>query len=55
MMIFALVMGREPITPALYPLFLRSAHVAFVFFAVLCVAGIFASLARGNRLPAGPV
>ena len=51
MMIFALVMGREPITPALYPLFLRSAHVAFVFFAVLCVAGIFASLARGNTLP----
>jgi EmrB/QacA subfamily drug resistance transporter len=54
MMIFALVMGRAPITPALYPLFLRSAHAAFIFFAVLCVAGVFASLARGNRLPGGP-
>jgi EmrB/QacA subfamily drug resistance transporter len=53
MMIFALVMGRAPITPALYPLFLRSAHAAFIFFAVLCVAGVFASLARGNRLPDG--
>jgi MFS family permease len=49
MMIFALVMGRSPVTPAAYPLFLRSARVAFVFFAVLCAAGVFASLARGNR------
>ncbi len=54
MMIFALVMGRAPITPVLYPLFLRSAHAAFLFFAVLCVAGVFASLARGNRAPDGP-
>ena len=53
MMIFALVMGRAPITPALYPLFLRSAHIAFVFFAFLCVAGTFASLARGRRIPNG--
>ena len=49
MMIFALVMGRSPVTPSVYPLFLRSARVAFVFFAALCVAGVFASLARGNR------
>jgi MFS family permease len=49
MMVFALVMGRARIEPAVYPLFLRSARIAFVFFAVLCVAGVFASLARGNR------
>jgi EmrB/QacA subfamily drug resistance transporter len=49
MMIFALVMGRAPVTPSAYPLFLRSARAAFVFFAVLCAAGVFASLARGNR------
>jgi hypothetical protein len=49
MMVFALVMGRVPIEPAVYPLFLRSARIAFVFFAVLCVIGVFASLARGNR------
>jgi MFS family permease len=53
MMIFALVMGRAPVTPALYPLFLRSARIAFVFFAALCVVGIFASLARGDRDPNG--
>ena len=49
MMIFALVMGRVPITPPVYPQFLRSARFAFAFFAALCVAGIFASLARGDR------
>ncbi|MGZ5454318.1 MAG: MFS transporter [Candidatus Aminicenantales bacterium] len=49
MMIFALVMGQAAIEPSVYPLFLRSAHIAFVFFAVLCFAGVFASLARGNR------
>jgi len=49
MMVFSLVMGRARIEPAVYPLFLRSARIAFVFFAVLCVAGVFASLARGNR------
>jgi EmrB/QacA subfamily drug resistance transporter len=49
MMIFALVMGRTPIQPSVYPQFLRSVRVAFVFYALLCGAGIFASLARGNR------
>jgi hypothetical protein len=54
MMIFALFMGRVPITPAVYPQYLRSARFAFAFFSALCVAGIFASLARGPRLSNGP-
>jgi len=49
MMIFALFMGRVPITPPVYPQFLQSARFAFAFFSALCVAGIFASLARGDR------
>jgi EmrB/QacA subfamily drug resistance transporter len=49
MMIFALVMGRAPIQPSVYPQFLRSVRIAFVFYALLCIAGIFASHARGNR------
>jgi EmrB/QacA subfamily drug resistance transporter len=53
MMIFALVMGQAAIEPAVYPLFLRATRAAFVFFAVLCFAGVFASLARGDR-PAAP-
>jgi MFS family permease len=51
MMIFALFLGRVPITPAVYPQFLASVRFAFAFFAALCVAGIFASLARGDRVP----
>jgi EmrB/QacA subfamily drug resistance transporter len=54
MMIFALIMGRSSIEPSVYPLFVRSAKVAFTFFAVLCVVGVFASLARGDRLSKGP-
>jgi MFS family permease len=54
MMIFALFMGRVPITPSVYPQFLRSARFAFAFFAALCVVGVFASLARGNRAPQEP-
>jgi EmrB/QacA subfamily drug resistance transporter len=54
MMIFAIVMGRVPVTPALYPLFLHSCRIAFGFFAALCVVGVFASLARGDRPSNGP-
>jgi EmrB/QacA subfamily drug resistance transporter len=52
MMIFALIMGQAAIEPPVYPLFLRSVRTAFVFYAALCFAGVFASLARGNRAPA---
>jgi EmrB/QacA subfamily drug resistance transporter len=47
-LLFALYIGRVEITPELYPLFLVSAKTAFAIFAVLCVGGIFASLARGR-------
>jgi hypothetical protein len=47
-MIFALYLGRVQITPQYYPLFLKSAKVLFVIFAVLCCGGIAASLARGK-------
>jgi len=53
MMIFALFMGRVPIEPPVYPLFLRSVRFAFAFFAALCIAGVFASLARGDRAANG--
>ncbi len=46
--LFALFIGRVEITPEYYPLFLASTRTAFAVFAALCVAGIFASLARGR-------
>jgi len=48
MVIFAIFIGRAQITPASYPLFMKSMRVAFVISAGLCVAGIFASLSRGR-------
>ena len=47
-LLFALFLGRVEITPELYPLFATSARAAFVVFAILCVIGVFASLARGD-------
>jgi EmrB/QacA subfamily drug resistance transporter len=47
-LLFALYIGRVEITPAYYPPFLVSMRIAFAIFAVLCVGGIFASLARGK-------
>ena len=48
MVIFAVTMGRVQMTPEYYPLFLKSAVTAFRVFTLLCVGGIFASLARGK-------
>ena len=49
MLIFSLCMGRTQITPALYPLFIRSARIAFAIFTVLCVGGTFASLLKERK------
>jgi len=48
MLLFTMYIGRVQITPEYYPLFQQSAKTAFIIFAVLCFAGIFASLARGK-------
>jgi EmrB/QacA subfamily drug resistance transporter len=50
MLIFAVIMGNVQITPDYYPMFLQSMQIAFVVFSVLCVFGVFASLARGKVL-----
>jgi hypothetical protein len=41
-------MGNVQIIPDNYSLFLGSEKAAFIVFAGLCFAGIFASLARGK-------
>ncbi|HDJ33117.1 MAG TPA: MFS transporter [Bacteroidetes bacterium] len=48
MMIFSVFIGRAEINPVNYPAFLQSMKISFSVFSVLCFAGIFASLARGN-------
>jgi EmrB/QacA subfamily drug resistance transporter len=47
-LVLALFLGRQQITPAHHVVFLQGVRVAFAIFAVLCVGGIFASLARGK-------
>jgi EmrB/QacA subfamily drug resistance transporter len=48
MLIFALAIGNVQITPEYYPMFLQSMQISFVVFSILCVFGVFASLARGK-------
>ncbi|MDI9632613.1 MAG: MFS transporter [Methanolinea sp.] len=48
MVIFAVVIGRVQVTPDVHAQLLASIKVAFTLFAVLCAAGIYFSLSRGN-------
>lgn len=48
MLTFAVFMGQAEISPDLYPLLLKAIKVSCTTFGILCVAGVFASLARGN-------
>lgn len=47
-MIIALYVGKVQITAANHAAFLNGFRAAFLIFAGLCLAGIFASLARGK-------
>jgi EmrB/QacA subfamily drug resistance transporter len=47
-LIFSMYIDKVQITAEYYPVFLRCVKLAFIFFAVLCVGGILASLARGK-------
>jgi len=47
MLVFSIYLGRAEILPQNYPQFLMSMKAALLISALLCLAGIFASLARG--------
>ncbi len=53
MVLFSLIIGRVEITSRYYPAFMTTMHVGFLLFTVLCIIGIFASLARGNANQGG--
>ena len=48
MVVFAIFIGREPISPTNYDQFLRSLRVAFLIFSTLCTVGILFSMLRGE-------
>lgn len=50
--VIAWCVGREAVTPALHARFVDALRMAFLISALLCVAGVFASLTRGNVRPA---
>lgn len=50
LMLLALYMGQEKISPGNYPQLMSSMKSGFIVFSVLCFAGIFASLARNKSL-----
>jgi EmrB/QacA subfamily drug resistance transporter len=53
MLTFAIYMGQVEISPPLYPFLLKAIKTACTIFGILCVAGVFASLARGNLRQGG--
>ena len=48
MVVFAIIIGREPISPSNYDQFLKSVRVAFLIFSSLCTVGILFSMCRGD-------
>ncbi len=48
MFVFALYIGTVQITPQYHQAFLMSVKAVFVIFGLLCLGGVFASLARGR-------
>jgi hypothetical protein len=48
MMVFAIFIGREPISPANYDQFLKSVRTAFLIFSSLCTIGVLFSMFRGD-------
>ncbi len=48
MLVFALYLGKVPITPNVYPLLMKSVQTAFAVFSILCIFGTMVSIARGS-------
>jgi len=52
--VLALFVGRAAVGPEHAAAFVAGMRVAFALYALLCVAGVFASLARGHAVAAEP-
>ncbi len=46
MMVLAIYVGNEQITPEVYPAFIEGMKISMAVFAALCIAGVFFSLVR---------
>jgi len=50
MVVFSVVIGRVEIAPENYAHFIKSIHFCFMLNTILCILGVFASLARNKNL-----
>ena len=50
MMLISLYIGKQTINPATYPGLISGMRTGFIIFSILSVFGIFASLARNEKL-----
>jgi len=50
MMLIALFLGKQTINPATYPGLMSAVRTGFIIFSILSILGIFASLARNEKL-----
>jgi MFS family permease len=48
LLVFAVILGSQPISETTSPLLLKSTQIIFATLSVICCGGIFASLARGK-------
>lgn len=48
MLLFSIFLGRVELIPKYYPCLKKAIQTAFIVFGLLCTAGIFASLTRGD-------
>ena len=48
MLVFAVILGNQPLAEANNPLLLQSTHIIFFVLSIVCCGGILASLARGK-------
>jgi hypothetical protein len=53
MLVFAVILGSQPISEATNPLLLKSIRIIFATLSIICCGGILASLARGRMHPTG--
>lgn len=47
-MMFSFFLGKSKIEPSNFDMFMKSMHILFIIFFILCVFGVFASMARGK-------
>jgi nitrogen fixation/metabolism regulation signal transduction histidine kinase len=47
MVMFAIIIGHEAISPENYPQFIKCVNLSFSIFVVMCIVGVFFSLFRG--------